>query len=103
MLSSTNATARERATTNTKEASTKPEIIPPEERSGRHTYANATWRDTQGKEWRWYEVRSDVDGFMVVELHNHAQAKVTGAGIFATREAAQEWMEKTIAPSAARD
>ena len=98
MLSSTNATARERATTNTKEASMKPEMIPPDERSGRRTYAQATWRDLQGKEWRWYEIRPDVDGFMLVNLFNHACEKVTGAGNFRTRQAAQEWMERTIAP-----
>jgi hypothetical protein len=103
MLSSTNATARERATTNTKEASTKPEMIPPEERSGRSTYANATWRDLQNRVCPWYGVRPDVDVFMIVDLHNHAYEKVTGAGNFRTRQAAQEWMEKTIAPSAARD
>jgi acyl-CoA thioesterase len=76
----------------------KPEMKPPEECSGSRTYANATWRDMQGKESRWYEIRPEVDCFMVVKLHNHAQDKVTGTGNFATREAAQAWMEKTIAP-----
>jgi len=72
--------------------------VPPDERSGRCTYANALWHDKQGKEWRWYEIRPDVDRFVIVELHNHAQSEVTGAGNFRTRQAAQEWMEKTIAP-----
>jgi hypothetical protein len=76
----------------------KPEMILPDERSGRRTYATATWRDLQNRVCPWYGARPDVDGFIVVDLHNHACEKVTGAGKFRTRQAAQEWMAKTIAP-----
>ena len=42
----------------------KGEIKPPNECSGRHTYATATWRDTLDCVWPWYGIRPDVDGFL---------------------------------------
>ena len=74
----------------------KGEIMPPNERSGRHTYSSATWRDTLDCVWPWYGIRPDVDGFIVVSLFNHQDTKV--AGPFPTSKAAQKWMEKNIAP-----
>jgi len=56
----------------------KGEIKPPNERSGRHTYATATWRDTLDCVWPWYGIRPDVDGFIVVSLFNHQDTKVAG-------------------------